>query len=147
MRFLLDTHSFLWFLSGDKRMSATARTLIGDGDHEALLSKASLWEIAIKAGLGKLALAKPFAELIPEQLHENAIELMSIEVRDLAKVAELPFHHRDPFDRLIIAQALSRGLPIVGNDLEFSKYGVELFWWLPWLALSGPRPDPSLRSG
>jgi PIN domain nuclease of toxin-antitoxin system len=128
VRFLLDTHSFLWFLSGDKRMSSTARTLIGDSDNEALLSKASLWEIAIKAGLGKLSLAKPFAELIPEQLRENAIEVLPIEVKDLALVADLPFHHRDPFDRLILAQAIARRLPIVGKDPEFVKYAVELLW-------------------
>lgn len=91
-------------------------------------AKASLWEIAIKAGLGKLSLAKPFGELIPEQLRENAIEVLPIEVEDLALVADLPFHHRDPFDRLILAQAIARRLPIVGNDPEFVKYAVELLW-------------------
>lgn len=128
MRLLLDTHSFLWFIGGDERLSEVARELISDIDNEVLLSLGSLWEIAIKVSIGKLALGKPFEELIPEQLVLNEIAVLPIGLDDLSLVAKLPFHHRDPFDRLIIAQAITGELPIVGKDAEFTQYSVELIW-------------------
>lgn len=128
MRLLLDTHSFLWFISGDERMSNVARNLISDIDNDVLISVASLWEIAIKVSIDKLTLGKPFEELIPEQLVLNQINVLVIGLDDLSLVAKLPFHHRDPFDRLIIAQAITGELPIIGKDLEFTLYPVELIW-------------------
>jgi PIN domain nuclease of toxin-antitoxin system len=128
MRLLLDAHAFLWFLEGSEQLSAPARGVIEDPANEILVSVATLWEIAIKHSLGRLELQKPFAELIPEQLTTNGFELLPVELSHISKVAALPFHHRDPFDRLIIAQALVEEMPIVGRDAEFDRYAVKRLW-------------------
>src|SRR5437868_256194 len=104
MTYLLDTHSFLWFINDDKELSATAKMLIEDPENVIFLSVASLWEIAIKVSLGKLDVPSPFTEFMLEQLHENNIALLGIKPEHLGVVVMLPFYHRDPFDRLIIAQ-------------------------------------------
>ena len=114
MRLLLDTHSFLWFIGGDGRLSDGAKEAIADLDNEAFLSVASLWEIAVKINIGKLKLPRPFRELIPEQLMRNEIEVLRAELSHLARYVELPLHHRDPFDRLIIAQAQVEEITVVG---------------------------------
>lgn len=128
MRVLLDTHSLLWFLAGDDRLSTLARETIEDGQNDVLASIASLWEIAIKHSLGKLELMRPFPELFPAELHSNAITVLGAEVGHLARLAELPFLHRDPFDRLLIAQALVEDLPVVGVDSAFDPYGTRRIW-------------------
>ena len=104
MKYLLDTNALLWFLADDKKLSHRARQLIENSNHESFCSIASLWEIAIKTGLGKLDLAEPFEQMFPKQLHLNRIEVLAITVDSLIKLTTLPLHHRDPFDRLIIAQ-------------------------------------------
>ena len=128
MKLLLDTHSFLWFIGGHSNLSPTARTLIEGTDNQPLLSKASLWEMAIKVSLGKLTFAQSFERLIPQQIELNGIELLTIEMEHLAVVAQLPFHHRDPFDRLLIAQAKVEQIPIVGADSQFDAYAIERLW-------------------
>lgn len=128
MNLLLDTHAFLWFIEGSEMLSGRARTEIESADGRRAVSVASLWEMAIKASLGKLTLAKPRGELIPPILADSGIELVGIDVGDVARVATLPFHHRDPFDRLLAAQALERGLSIVSVDDAFDGYGVERVW-------------------
>ncbi|MCU1264021.1 MAG: PilT protein domain protein [Acidobacteria bacterium] len=106
MRLLLDTHAFLWFIMGSGNLSVNARGLIENPANERLLSVACLWEIAIKTSLGKLTLSAPFEELVPAQLEVNGIDLLNINVDHLSTLITLPFHPRDPFDRLIIAQAI-----------------------------------------
>ncbi len=128
MKLLLDTHSFLWFISGSDRLSKTARKLIEDSSNQPLLSMASLWEMAIKVSIGKLELGRPFEELIPEQLNLNGIKVMDIQIEHVAKVTQLPFHHRDPFDRLLIAQAQVAAIPIVGADEAFDGYAITRIW-------------------
>jgi len=128
MRVLLDTNSFLWFISGSNRLSIDAQRFIADLDNQLVLSLASLWEIAIKISIGKLELLQPFDQLIPQQLKENDIHVMPVELSHLTKILGLPFHHRDPFDRLIIAQALTEGLSVISPDIVFSKYSVKLIW-------------------
>jgi PIN domain nuclease of toxin-antitoxin system len=128
MSLLLDTHSFLWFIMGSPRLSGNARALIEDAAHDKLLSTASLWEMAIKLSLGRLTLAEPFGVLIPQQLRVNGIEILNIEIDHLAVLTTLPFHHRDPFDRLIIAQAIVEECPIVSIDPAFNAYPVERLW-------------------
>lgn len=128
MKLLLDTHAFLWFLEDDARLSASARTLIADGDNDIYLSIGSLWEMAIKISLGKLSISQPFESFIPEQLAINRIDLLHIAVEHAARLTALPFHHRDPFDRLLIAQALTTDMPIVGADVAFDAYGVRRLW-------------------
>lgn len=128
MKILLDTQVFLWFIADDAKLSAFARSLIENPDNERLLSTASLWEIAIKLSLGKLEVGKPFEELIPYQLELNDIDVLAIDVTHLKKVAVIPFHHRDPFDRLIIAQSLVEQIPIVIIDTKFDDCGIERLW-------------------
>jgi PIN domain nuclease of toxin-antitoxin system len=128
MSLVLDTHSFLWFIMGSPRLSGNARALIEDDAHDKRLSTASLWEMAIKLSLGRLTLAEPFGVLIPQQLRVSGIEILNIEISHLAVLTTLPFHHRDPFDRLIIAQALVEQCPVVSVDPAFDAYPVERLW-------------------
>lgn len=128
MKLLLDTHAFLWFLVGDESLSLKARELIEDQDNSILLSAASLWEIAIKVSIGKLSLIEPFETLIPDQLSRNSIELMPILVAHTAIVVTLPFYHRDPFDRLLIAQAIAEQMPVISIDPAFDAYPVTRLW-------------------
>ena len=128
MNLLLDTHAFLWFMEGNERISQRARAKIEAADGVRASSVASAWEMAIKSSLGKLDLAKPLGELLPPLLADAGIELLPIEIPDLARVATLPFHHRDPFDRLLAAQALERGFTIVSVDEAFDAYGVARVW-------------------
>ncbi|MBK7895654.1 MAG: type II toxin-antitoxin system VapC family toxin [Anaerolineaceae bacterium] len=131
MQFLLDTHTFLWFISGDERLPSAARDLIADIENEIFLSVASLWEIAIKVSLKKLKLGAPFAELFPGQLIKNEINVLPIDFEALNLVANLPFHHRDPFDRLMIAQCLTQNMPIISRDSQFTAYQVNQIWQNP----------------
>lgn len=128
MRILLDTHSLLWFLSGDAGLTEKARHLIENTDHDILVSMASLWEIGIKHSLGKLKLAQPFEEIFPHQLEINSFSLLDIRLPHVIRVSTLPFHHRDPFDRLLIAQSLAEEIPILSADEAFDDYGVERIW-------------------
>jgi PIN domain nuclease of toxin-antitoxin system len=128
MKLLLDTHTFLWFIGGSDHLSPTARALIDDASNQPFLSVANLWEMAIKLSLGKLSLAQPFELLIPQQMQLNGIELLGIQIDHLAMVAKLAFYHRDPFDRLLIAQATVEQIPIVSADPAFDAYDVKRLW-------------------
>ena len=128
MRVLLDTHAYLWFIAGDERLSARGREVIAAPDADLLFSTASLWEIAIKHSIGKLPLAHPFGDLFPAQLDADGLRTLPIHASHLARLVDLPFHHRDPFDRLIIAQALVEGVPILTRDQSFAAYPVETVW-------------------
>lgn len=128
MRALLDTSTFLWFVSDSDELGLNARQCIADLDNDLFLSVASLWEIAIKASLGRLQLLTPFDRLIPEHLEQNAITVLPIEVQHLSKIIDLPFYHRDPFDRLIIGQSIAEDFPIITRDAAFSRYPIRLIW-------------------
>ncbi len=128
MQALLDTKAFLWFISGSDRLSSKARNYIADFENDIVISAASLWEIAIKTSLGKLELLSPFDQLIPSQLEKNSIATLSIELTHLTKTIDLEFHHRDPFDRLIIAQGITEKIPIITSDAVFAKYPVDILW-------------------
>lgn len=128
MRVLLDSHAFLWFVGGNPRFSQRARQVVEDRDNESVLSIASIWEMAIKVGLGKLTPHVPFPVLISEQLKENGIAPLDITVAHALRVAQLPYHHRDPFDRMLIAQAITEGLPIISADSRFDAYPVTRIW-------------------
>jgi len=128
MNILLDTHTFLWFISGSDELSEKARELIENENNRVYISAASLWEMAIKVSLQKLALSEPYETLIPEQLAINGVEILGITVAHTTKVTILPFHHRDPFDRLIIAQAMEEQWPIVSVDHVFDDYSVTRIW-------------------
>lgn len=126
MTLLLDTQAFLWWIADDARLSKPARRAIAS--HTCLLSLASCWEMAIKAGLGKLEIPRPVDRFIQEQLEVNGFRLLPIALEHTAAVAELPFHHRDVFDRLLAAQARREELTIVSSDPSFRKYGIRRVW-------------------
>ncbi|MCK4659487.1 MAG: type II toxin-antitoxin system VapC family toxin [Phycisphaerae bacterium] len=128
MRLLLDTHTFLWFAAGSSRLSPIARRHIEDPSHELLLSIASLWEMAIKISLDRLDLGEPMAEFVEKQVALNSIELLEISLRHVCITAELQFHHRDPFDRLLAAQCIVDDLDLVSADGVFEEYGVRRVW-------------------
>jgi PIN domain nuclease of toxin-antitoxin system len=128
MKLLLDTHTFIWFVTDHPRLSVTAKALIESGNNEILVSIVSLWEIALKMSLGKLNMGATFDQLIPQQLIENDMTLLPIEVSHLYQLVQLPFHHRDPFDRLLIAQGVSAGLPLISRDPQFDAYPVQRLW-------------------
>ena len=128
MNLLLDTQALLWFVLDDPRLSGRARESIVATDGLIFVSPASLWEIAIKISLGKYALPAPFAAFWDDQLLTNNFTLLPISMSHTARVVDLPFHHRDPFDRLIIAQSLVEGTPVTSSDEMFDRYGVKRVW-------------------
>lgn len=128
MRALLDTHTLLWFVSGDTRLSADARAIMDDPENDVLVSIASLWEVVIKVGVGKLELDMPVEQFVVDQVSRNQFTVLPIELSHLVTVSTLPLHHRDPFDRLLAAQALSEGVPVVGTDPTFDAYDVQTIW-------------------
>ncbi len=128
MNLLLDTHAFLWFIAGDFQLGDLAKIQIENPDNLKFVSIASLWEIGIKLSLGKLVLQQPFKDLIPHQLEINGFELLHIQIDHVAKLTSLPFHHRDPFDRILASQCLINDLPIVSCDPIFDSYSVNRIW-------------------
>ena len=128
MRLLLDTHTLLWWLVNDPSLSDKARSTIADGRNECFVSLASCWEMAIKSSLGKLRLSQPLERFMPDELSANGFHLLGIDFRHVAKVETLPFYHRDPFDRLLAAQALIDKMLIVSCDTVLSEYGVKRIW-------------------
>ena len=121
MEYLLDTHTFLWFINGDAQLSKKARETIVDYDAIKYISIASFWEIAIKLNLGKLSLDMPYVDL-RHQVSDNGFEILPITFAHTAELSSLDLHHRDPFDRIIIAQALSERLILISKDSNFEKY-------------------------
>lgn len=128
MRLLLDTHVFLWWVNDAPELSAKARATIRKGQNECFLSVVSAWEMAIKVSTGKLALSQPVERFIPEQLAANGFRLLEIDFRHVARVESLPFHHRDPFDRLLVAQSMSEKMSVVSADTVLSEYGIKRIW-------------------
>lgn len=124
---IIDTHALIWFMEGDSQLSEAARMAIELNAGGNLVSIASLWEMGIKWSNGKLALSLPFGEAI-ELIEQSGFKILSISKDDLITLSSLPFFHRDPFDRLLIAQSLNYDLPIVTKDSEFSKYRVDILW-------------------
>ncbi|MDZ7956591.1 MAG: type II toxin-antitoxin system VapC family toxin [Aulosira sp. DedQUE10] len=128
MRFLLDTHTFIWFVIDSPQLSTTAKALIEDEYNEKWLSIISVWEMAIKCSIGKLTFNLPLQTFVEQQIQQNSIDLLSIQMRHLAIVATLPLHHRDPFDRLLIAQAIAEEIPIISADVAFDAYSIRRLW-------------------
>jgi PIN domain nuclease of toxin-antitoxin system len=125
---LLDTHTLLWFALNDPQLSDTAMKLVMDPANEKLVSPASYWEIAIKISIGKYTLSKPFDVFMQEAIDKNGFGYLHIEPKHTAPLTTLPFHHRDPFDRLLIVQAMVEEIPIVSGDRAFDDYPIKRLW-------------------
>ncbi len=128
MRALVDTHALLWFLDNDARLGGASRAFMKSGENELLVGVGCCWELAIKCGIGKITLDKPFEQFLWSQLRSNSIEVLDISQDHLNRVGSLPLHHRDPFDRLLIAQALVERVPILSADTALDAYGIERIW-------------------
>jgi len=128
VRLLLDTHAFLWFILDDPKLSDKARGLIADPENDAEISPASYWEIAIKISLKKYVLPEPYEIFMNRELKQNNFLILPIELKHTAVLTELPFHHRDPFDRLLIAQARSENIPLVSTDPVMDAYPIKRLW-------------------
>lgn len=128
MNLLLDAHTLLWYFSGDSNLSANALTVLEDDQNSKRVSAATLWEIAIKVGLGKIQLGQPFERVFPPLLERNRIDLLGITASHLSRLLTLPGIHKDPFDRLLVAQASVESLTIVTRDAEIAKYAVPTLW-------------------
>jgi len=128
MKLLLGTHTFLWFVLGDSRLSTQARAAIEDQNNVKLLSPASHWKIAIKISLGKYTLSKPYEEFMDKGINENGFVVLPIETKHTAVLTPPPFYHRAPFDRLLIAQAMGEGATVVSSDSAFDAYPIARLW-------------------
>ncbi len=128
MRALLDTHTFLWWISDDQRLSEKARAIIADGNNELFFSAASGWEISIKTGLGRLEIPDNLERFIADQLSRNAIAALPIYLSHTLHTRTLPDHHRDPFDRILISQAILEKMPLLSADPQIARYSVEVVW-------------------
>lgn len=128
MRILLDTHTLLWFVDASPNLSDYARHVIDDPANQRVVSIVSLWEIAIKHSLGRLALSLPFDQYVATHLTPNKVEILPIEIEHLLTFARMLWHHRDPFDRILVAQALTENVPIISVDTALDAYGVQRLW-------------------
>lgn len=128
MKLLLDTHTFLYFVNSSPLLSTPARDAIEDAANEIYLSIVSAWEIAIKSSLNQLQIPKPVEIFVPEQLWLNDFQLLPIKISHLGQVAQFPFHHRDPFDRLLAAQSIAEDFPLISIDAKLDAYGISRIW-------------------
>ena len=128
MRVLLDTHAFLWLITGDARLSEAAQKIYLNPENVLYLSIISLWEICIKNSLEKISLKNGWLETIQEEMQTNTIQWLAVEIEHCAKVIDLPFHHRDPFDRMLIAQSIVEDLAIITRDNRLTAYGIRCMW-------------------
>ncbi len=128
MKVLLDTHAFLWLVMDHPRLSQTVKDIFLNDENELLLSAVTGFEIAVKYSLGKLKLAEPPAAFVKNRVAANALTMLPITMEHTMLLASMPFHHRDPFDRLLVAQALSEFIPILSADQVLSEYDIERLW-------------------
>ena len=128
MNAILDTHTFLWMVTNDRRLSGTARNVIADGANQLFLSAVSMWEIVLKAGVGKLHLQGEPARFVDREIQRNRLSPLPIQAAHVLRVPSLPAIHKDPFDRLLIAQAQVENLPLITTDPEITRYPVQVIW-------------------
>ena len=128
MNILLDTHALLWAITDKDKLSEEATQAFLNEKNKLFLSVASLWEISIKVSLGKLLLVPNWDKVISQEMTVNSIAFLPIAIEHCATLQHLPFHHRDPFDRMIISQAMTEGLTIMSKDKHFSKYSAQCIW-------------------
>ena len=128
MKVLLDTHALLWLITADEHLSKTAKNTFLNPENRLYFSIASLWELCIKKSLKKISLKKGWLEIIQNEMRTNKIQWLPVNTEHCVKVIELPFHHRDPFDRMLVAQSMIEGLAILTHDTRLKKYKIKCIW-------------------
>jgi PIN domain nuclease of toxin-antitoxin system len=128
VKYLIDTHTLLGIVTNDPKLSAKAKDLYLDSENEIFISMASIWELSIKSSLGKISLEQPLDEFVDEHVKGNDIRILKIELPHVLRIENLPFYHRDPFDRLIISQSIEDNIPIIGSDKTFDSYPIKRIW-------------------
>lgn len=128
MKLLLDTHALVWFYQGDTRLSLAARAAINAVENEKLVSPASFWEIAIKMSRNQYILSGKYEDFIQEAIYDNGFTILPVEPKYTTAILTLPHHHKDPFDRLLIAQASVEAIPIISADVQFDAYPITRLW-------------------
>ena len=128
MKVLVDTHTFIWALEGDPRLSKRAKQILTSDSNELVFSLASLWEIAVKIQIGKLGTLGSSVVYVRDEVEEYGMEILPIHYSHILALERLPFHHKEPFDRLILAQAVAESLPLLSDDSQFPAYPVKLLW-------------------
>jgi PIN domain nuclease of toxin-antitoxin system len=128
MKYLLDTHTFIWMESEPEKLSSSVSATIRDLNNTLILSAATVWEVQIKTQIGKLKLQFPLPQIIENQLQNNQMDFLPISLPHVLELDNLPLHHRDPFDRILIAQARIENIAILGNDPMFAQYDVQVVW-------------------
>ncbi|WP_327084605.1 type II toxin-antitoxin system VapC family toxin [Nostoc sp. PCC 7524] len=124
----MDTHTFIWYVTYDSKLSNPVTKLINDENNQIFLSIASIWEMGIKQSLGKLRFNLPLEMFITQQLNNNDFNVLDIKISHISVISQLPLHHRDPFDRMLIAQAIAENLPILSADTIFDAYPIQRLW-------------------
>lgn len=128
MKYLIDTQVLLWIITDDKRLSKKTKKIFLNSQNTILFSLASLWEIAIKISLKKLVLDDGLPDFINKHIKGNAVEILDIEISHILALENLPFHHRDPFDRLIISQSITENISLISSDKSFDLYSIKRIW-------------------
>lgn len=128
MKYLIDTHALLWYTLNETPLNRTAKELIIDRNNEILISPVSYWEIALKVSIGKLELHQPYKKFMEVCIHQYEFQILPISPEHTETVIMLPFHHKDPFDRLLIAQALVEKIPLISVDKIFDRYDIQRIW-------------------
>jgi len=128
MKYLIDTHTLLWIVTKNQKLSDRARELFLNTENLIFFSLASLWEMAIKISLNKLFLEEPLKDFIQTQIKGNDIKILNIEINHILSLENLPYYHRDPFDRLLITQSMNENIPILSSDKVFDLYPIKRIW-------------------
>jgi PIN domain nuclease of toxin-antitoxin system len=128
MKYLLDTHTFLWWNLGDAQLSHHASTIISDGSNEIFLSAVSAWEIAIKVAKRRLTIPDEPVRFVPSRMQLHGFQPLAIQIHHATRVYELPMYHSDPFDRLLIAQSQIENMPLISMDTTIREYDLEVVW-------------------
>jgi len=128
VKYLIDTHTLLWSAGNSPRLSSKVKKIYLNPNNDIYLSLASIWELSIKIGLNKINLSIPLKKFVDIHILGNNIEILNINLNHIYRIEKLPLHHRDPFDRLIISQAIEENLPIIGNDKIFDNYKIKRIW-------------------
>ena len=128
MKLLLDTHTFIWFNLNDARLTDHARRSIEDATNQILISPASYWEIAIKISNKRFSINVPYEIFWQSGIDDRGFDILPIELRHTSELLAMPFHHKDPFDRLLVAQALAEKIPLISNDATLDAYGIVRIW-------------------